>query len=234
MRQLYSADNPQTYPQILWISQYPLQRCRARRRRGAAFAAAAETCRGATVWLKVRADAATITIRKRVVRHHPGRRLADLVPAARFRHRRGPDHRALDLAARPQDHAADAARAGGRASTSARACRDEVLDKLAKDSPLGAVLAAGLRNHKQLALRDEGGDRGGRARRGARPGALPHHAGHHRHRGAAARPVRHGDRHDRDLRLAVARPAPTRSSSRTASRSRSTTPPSASPSPSRR
>jgi biopolymer transport protein ExbB len=40
---------------------------------------------------------------------------------------------------------------------------DDVIDKLASDSPLGQVLAAGL------ALRHEGGDRGSRARRGARP-----------------------------------------------------------------
>ncbi|KAK0348116.1 hypothetical protein LTR94_038520, partial [Friedmanniomyces endolithicus] len=32
------------------------------------------------------------------------------------------------------------------------------------------------------------------------PGTLPHHARHHRLAGAADGPVRHGGRHDRDLR----------------------------------
>ena len=47
--------------------------------------------------------------------------------------------------------------------------------------------------------------RGRRPRRRAPAGALPERAGHHRLGGAAARPAGHGDRHDRDLRLAGAR-----------------------------
>src|SRR6266849_4144962 len=49
-----------------------------------------------------------ITIRKHVVRHHSGRRLAHLVPAPRLSHRPCPDHRALGFAARQQDHPAAA------------------------------------------------------------------------------------------------------------------------------
>ena len=83
--------------------------------------------------------------------------------------------------------------------------------------------------HRRRSARRHGGRRP-RGRASAR--ALPAGARHHRLGRAAARPAGHGDRHDRDLRLAVARPAArsvpaTRRSSRTASRSRSTTPPSA-------
>ncbi len=108
----------------------------------------------------------------------------------------------------------------------------DVVNKLAENSLLGGVFATGLRSViaepriTEEAVRQSFESAG--PHRAAPPGALPEHAGHHRRRGAAARAVRHGHRHDRDLRLAGAhRAAPTRSSWRTASRSRCTTPPSA-------
>src|SRR5439155_216607 len=61
---------------------------------------------------------------------------------------------------------------------------------------------------------DEGSDRGSRPHRSPRPRAIPHDAGHDRRDGAVARPLRHGGRHDRDLRLADRRrlePDPARS-----------------------
>jgi len=76
--------------------------------------------------------------------------MADLVPAARFSRRRRADHRALDLRS-----------AKGKSSATLleqvimvyqrQGVNEEVLQKLAKDSPLGAVLAAGLRNHRSSA-----------------------------------------------------------------------------------
>ena len=93
--------------------------------------------------------------------------------------------------------------------------------------PLGRVLAAGLANVKSpRPVMKEAIEEVGRVV-SARARALPDHARHDRRDGAAARPVRHGRRHDRDLRLADRRRHPTRSSSRTASRSRCTTPRSA-------
>ena len=67
---------------------------------------------------------------------------------------------------------------------------DEVLERLSKDSPLGAVLAAGLRNHKSSRyVMKEAVEEAGRA------------AAHDMERflttlGAAAGALRHGDRHD--------------------------------------
>ena len=52
----------------------------------------------------------------------------------------------------------------------------EMVERVAAHSPLGRVLAAGLRN-VQPARGDEGVHRGDRARGGARPRALPHHLG---------------------------------------------------------
>src|SRR6185436_18018742 len=107
---------PQTYPQLfvdIAISTTGCFRARPREHAGARVAALQKLAAARSFGLQS-APAATITTRKRVVRDHPGRRLADLVPAPRFRHRRCPDHRALDLVALEKDHPADAARAGGR------------------------------------------------------------------------------------------------------------------------
>ena len=106
------------------------------------------TCGAASLCRTVAAQHVQKTIRKRVVRHHPGRRLAHLVPAPRFHHRAGPDHRALGVAARPARSSRRSCSTRWSRSTSARASPRRCWSKLAKDSPLGAVLAAGLRNHK--------------------------------------------------------------------------------------
>ena len=79
---------------------------------------------------------------------------------------------------------------------------NEVLERLATDSPLGTVLAAGLRNHQSSRyVMKEAIEEAGRGRR-APARALPDHPGHDRGGGAAARALRHRHRHDRDLRLA--------------------------------
>ena len=84
----------------------------------------------------------------------------------------------------------------------------DVVNKLADNSVLGGVLAAGLRSViaepriTEAALRQSFESAGRSA--AAPAGALPQHAGHHRRGGAAARAVRHRRRHDRDLRLAGA------------------------------
>src|ERR1044071_4905076 len=126
--------------------------------------------------------------------------MADLAAAARFSHRSGIDHRALDHAAPEQHPAADAARAGGLGLQAPgrfeRRARSPGERFAARRGARG-----GAAQPPELALRDEGGDRGDRPRRRPPARALPHHARHDRGGGAAARPLRHGDRHDRDLRL---------------------------------
>ena len=174
-----------------------------------------------------------------VVFHLTSRRLADLAAPRLLRRRPGADHR---TAVGPQDEARRAAAAARRS---------------ARRHPLRPARARGRRQaRRQLGARQRAGGRparrgiarsaphrGGaarqlrdrRPRRAAPARALPQHARHHRLGGAAARPARHGHRHDRDLRRAAApAPAATRRSSRTASRWRSTTPPSACSSPFRR
>ena len=159
---------------------------------------------------------------QRVV-HHPGCRLADLAADLR-------SIIALALiferlwSLRSVVVAPPGWSTGCSPNSARRGATPELLDKTAQQGPLGRILAAGLANVQSAAPGDEGGDRGGRPRGHARPRALPHHARHDRRDVAAAGPVRHGRRHDRDLRLADRRRHRTRSSSRTASRSRSTTP----------
>jgi len=67
--------------------------------------------------------------------------MADLVPAARFSRRRRPDHRALDLAPRKENHPPTLL---GQVIMvyQRQGVNEEVLQKLAKDSPLGTVLSA--------------------------------------------------------------------------------------------
>ena len=149
--------------------------------------------------------------RSTLVFDHTSRRLADLAADPLFDRRPGPGDRALRQPAHAARRAAQAARRSdlGHARTACPA--PDVVNKLADNSVLGAVLASGLRAVIADPRITEDGLRAGvrdrRPRRGAPAGALPQHAGHHRLGGAAAGPAGHRDRHDRDLRLAGARPA---------------------------
>src|SRR5678815_613107 len=95
-------DNPQTYPQVFVDIAKSTTDGRAPTTISTRVLHCA-TCRAARLCRTVAAQHVQKTIRERVVRHHPGRRLAHLVPAPRFHHRAGPDHRALGVAARPED-----------------------------------------------------------------------------------------------------------------------------------
>src|SRR5713101_3227038 len=99
--------NPQTYPQVFVdIAESTTVGCTATARVPPMLRRANLPQREALPYS--RPAKYPITIRKHVVRHHSGRRLAHLVPAPRLSHRPCPDHRALGLAARQQDHPAAA------------------------------------------------------------------------------------------------------------------------------
>src|SRR6185295_8898936 len=100
----YSATIHKLIHRFLWISQHAPHERRLVRRGNLPLG-----------WRVVKSAAPVSKkgIGKKGVRNHSGSGMADLAAAARFGHRGGTDHRALDHAAPGPHPAADAARAGG-------------------------------------------------------------------------------------------------------------------------